>query len=120
MDKRGWTAFDVQEPEESTCVYGYILIFHVYRSVIVEAWEKRHATPMYTHWKPIPRKGWIAAADRPPMVQDADIMHCVLARHEWDGIRVTGWHQVTGDKRYTHWMPTPEPPVDGAAYRKRF
>lgn len=120
MDSNGWTAFDVQEPEESDCLYGYILIWHVFRGVIAEPWEKRHATPMFTHWKPMPRKGWIAAADRKPTPDDADVMHCVLARHDEDGIRVTGWHQFGHNTHLTHWMPTPPPPVDGPIYRKKF
>lgn len=75
---------------------------------------------MYTHWKPMPRRGWIAKEDRKPTADDADIMGCVLARHANEGLRVTGWHQFETNRYYTHWMPTPLPPEDGRAYRNRF
>ena len=120
MDNQGWTAFEDQEPEESACLDGYLLIFHVFRGVVAEPWEKRHDTAMYTHWKPMPRTGWISAAERKPTPDDADISHCVLARHEDGLIRVTGWHQFRHNAGLTHWMPTPAPPDRQAEYRKRF
>ncbi|MBQ8087045.1 MAG: hypothetical protein IJ234_01320 [Clostridia bacterium] len=120
MDSNGWTAFEEREPEESACLYGWLLIFHVFRGVIAEPWKNRHDTPMFTHWKTIPRRGWIAAKDRKPTHADADIMGCVLARHETEGMRVTGWHQFECNKYLTHWMSTPPPPIDGMEYRKRF
>lgn len=120
MDRNGWTAFDEAEPEESACLYEWLLIYHVYRGVIAEKWEKRRDTPMYTHWRPMPKKGWIEARDRRPNGEDADIFGCVLARHEYDGIRVTGWHQFECDKYWSHWQRTPEPPVDYMEYRKKF
>lgn len=120
MDKNGWTAFDVQEPEASACLEGFLLIFHVFRGVLAEPWEKRHDTPMFTHWKSIPHKGWTDARKRIPTAADGDIAHCILARSETDGFRVTGWHQLERNPHYTHWMPTPEPPEDAAEYRRRF
>lgn len=120
MDNNGWTAFDVQKPERNACIYDYLLVWHVFRGVVSEHWESRNQTAMYTHWKTMPRKGWICSKDKAPTQNDADVMNCVLARHDIDGIKVTGWHQIKIDKHFTHWMPTPLPPVDGAAYRKRF
>ena len=120
MDSSGWTAFEEREPDESACLYGYLLIWHVFRGVVAEEWARRHDTPMFTHWQAMPRRGWIASADRLPGREDANIMNCVLARHEYDGIMVTGWHRFGHEKRLTHWMRTPAPPEDGAVYRKRF
>ena len=120
MDKNGWTAFDKQEPEESVCIEGFLLIFHVFRGVLAEPWEKRHNTPMFTHWNPMPRKGWTDAKKRMPTAEDGDIHRCVLARSETDGFRVTGWHQFAHNAHYTHWMPTPERPEDAAEYRRRY
>ena len=120
MDSSGWTAFDEREPQESDCVLGWLLIWHVFRGVVAEKWEMRRATPMYTHWMPIPERDWIPVSSRKPTKDDADIMNCVLAGHMIDGITVTGWHQFEHDKYLTHWMRTPAPPEDGAEYRKRF
>lgn len=120
MDSLGWTAFEEREPEEADCLYGFLLIFHVFRGVVAEPWERRHDTPMYTQWKPIPRRGWIAAAERMPTKEDSDVMRCILARSETDGFRVTGWHQIEHNAHYTHWMPTPAPPERAAEYRKKF
>jgi len=119
MDRNGWTAFDAAEPEERFCLYGYLLIWHVCLGVVAVTWEKRHETSLYTHWRPMPRRGWIAARERKPTQADADSMNCVLARHDEEGLRVTGWHQFYDD-HWTHWMPTPPPPEDGPLYRKRF
>ena len=120
MDRNGWTLFSEKEPEESACLYGWLLIWHVFQGVMAETWEERHFTPMFTHWQPMPRKGWISAADRRPSAEDADIHSCVLARHEYDGIRVTGWRQFQCDKYLTHWIRTPEPPEDYISYRNKF
>ena len=115
-----WTAFERAEPEESACLNGWLLIWHVFRGVIAERWEHRHDTPMYTHWAAMPRNEWIHAQARRPTLADADVMHCVLAMHEEDGIRVTGWHQIRENGPYTHWMHTPIPPSDAKEYLKRF
>lgn len=120
MDRLGWTAFDEQEPDETACIQGWLLIWHVFRGVVAEKWENRHATPMYTHWMAMPTQGWIPVSSRKPSKEDADVMNCVLASHMIDGITVTGWHQFEHDKYLTHWMRTPAPPVDGAAYKARF
>lgn len=120
MDSKGWTPFEDQEPEESVCLHGYLLIWHVFRGVIAEPWENRHQTPMFTHWKPMPRKGWINAAERKPTKEEADFSGCVLARYEDGEIRVTGWHQFRHNLGLTHWMPTPTPPDNQSEYRKKF
>lgn len=120
MDCNGWTHFSEAEPDESACLYGWLLIWHVYRGVVTEGWMKRHNTPMYTHWRPMPRTGWISAAERRPTAADADIMQCVLARHEFDGLRVTGWRQFRRDRYLTHWQRTPEPPVDYKDYVNKY
>jgi len=120
MDRNGWTPFNETEPEESACLYGWMLIYHVFRGVIAEKWENRHDTPMFTHWRDMPKTGWISTADRRPTEADADIFQCVLARHEFDGLRVTGWRRFHSDKYLTHWQHTPEPPVDYMEYRKHF
>lgn len=75
---------------------------------------------MYTHWMKMPRKGWIKTSDRMPTEEDADREECVLARHELDGIQMAVWHRFANERRLTHWMPTPPPPVDGGEWRKRF
>ena len=120
MDRNRWTRFVDAEPEESACLDGWLLVWHVYRGVVAEKWEDRHDTPMYTHWRPMPRSGWIDAAQRKPTAEDGDIMCCVLARHKYDGIRVTGWVQFELCRYYTHWQRTPEPPVDHRAYFNMF
>lgn len=119
MDSRGWMTFQEREPEESDAADGTILVWHILQG----AFARPAGVPksaMYTHWKRIPRAGWIAAADRKPAIGDADPMGCVLARSESDGTKVTGWHQFEHDTPYTHWMPTPEGPEDAEEYRRRF
>lgn len=120
MDRNGWIPFSEAEPEESACLYGWLLIWHVFQGVMAERWEERHFTPMFTHWRHMPRKGWISAAERRPTADDGDIHECVVARHEIDGIRVTGWRQFQNDRYLTHWQRTPEPPVDYREYRNKF
>jgi hypothetical protein len=120
MDRNGWTLFSEAEPEESACLNGWLLIWHVFRGVIAEKWENRHDTTMFTHWRPMPRTGWISAKEHLPTAEDADVLCCVLARHEFDGLRVTGWRQFQYDNHWTHWQRTPEPPVDYKEYSKQF
>lgn len=120
MDENGWTAFEEAEPEESACLYGTLLIWHVYRGVVVERFEDIHNTLMNTHWQAMPRRGWIATAERKPEREDANDRGCVLARHAHDGITVTGWHRFISEPRLTHWMKTPGPPADREKYRERF
>ena len=120
MDRNGWTRFADAEPRKSACLYRWLLIWHAFRGVVAVKWEHRHDTPMYTHWRPMPRKGWMSAADRKPTAEDADILCCVLARHQFDGIRVTGWRQFYTSPYYTHWQRTPEPPEDYKSYRNLF
>lgn len=120
MDNSGWIPFEEAEPNENDCLMGFLLIWHVFRGVVVEAYEHRHDTDMYTHWMAIPRRGWVASVERKPAKEDADVMNCVLARHAYDGIIVTGWRRFEEEKRLTHWRRTPEPPTDRAKYRERF
>lgn len=120
MDTNGWTAFEEAEPDFSACLYGYLLVWHVYRGVVVETWENRRATPMYTHWISMPRRGWVASVERLPTAEDANVTNCVLARHCLDGIMVTGWRRFEDEKRLTHWMRTPPPPVDAEKHRRMF
>ena len=120
MDKNGWTAFDGAELEKGACLYGCILLWHVYRGAVSEAWEARRATPMYTHWMAMPRRGWIASAQRLPTAEDGDVQNCVLARHAFDGIQVTGWRRFHHDTALTHWMRMPDPPKEAEKYKERF
>ena len=54
---------------------------------------------------------WIDAKQRKPKEADADVFHCVLAYHEFNGAMVTGWRQFDMNRFFTHWMPLPPPPT---------
>lgn len=53
---------------------------------------------------------WIDAKQRQPTKEDCDVFNCVLAYHIYNGSMVIGWHQVTPESMFTHWMPLPLPP----------
>ena len=120
MDRNGWTTFASREPTKSDCLDGWLLLWHVYRGAISERWENRRHTPMITHWQPMPKEGWISASERKPTQADADIFNCVLAKHKYDGIKVTGWRQFEHDRYLTHWLPTPGNPDDHMEHFKQF
>ena len=56
-------------------------------------------------------EGWIDVKQRKPTDSDADVFHCVLAYHMYNGAMVTGWHQFDINPYFTHWMPLPLPPA---------
>lgn len=114
MDSQGWTRFAFGEPPKHACLYKTLLIWHRYQGVMAVQWGHRHDYHMATHWRAMPRKGWIRREERLPDKDDADVYGCVLARHEFDGIKVTGWHQLARDKYLTHWRPTPAGPEKAA------
>lgn len=120
MDRNGWTTFASRAPTRSDCLDDWLLVWHVYRGAISVRWEDRQKTPMITHWQRMPKEGWISAAERKPTRADADIMGCVLARHLYDGIMVTGWRQFDYDRYMMCWLPTPGAPEDHPEHFKRF
>lgn len=117
-ENNGWTAFEEAEPKERDCLLGCILVWHRYRGVVSVKWERRRETPMYTHWKPMPRQGWISRDVQLPTKADADITNCVLIMQGEEGITVTGWHQMQHNKNYNQWMPTPLPPQEAFIYQQ--
>ena len=114
----GGTSVKEQDATEDACVGGSLLVWHMYRGAVVWPFEKRGESRMLTHWREMPKSGWTDAAERKPTPEDADIRGCVLAKHEFDGIRVTGWHQFGWNRHLTHWIRTPEPPRDAKQYEK--
>jgi hypothetical protein len=56
--------------------------------------------------------GWISALERPPKPEDGDPQGCVLIWHRFQGVMVTGWHNIPRNRFITHWMPTPKAPSD--------
>lgn len=119
MDAKGWTTFEAREPEESDCINGQLLVWHVFQGAFCIRYEKRHSNRFYTHWKALPGKGWTDSAKRKPSAEDADIHGCVLAKKDDGSMKITGWHQFDHEESYTHWMPTPEGPESAKEYRDK-
>ena len=71
---------------------------------------------------------WVSVLDRLPTEADADKGGCVLVWHIHQGVLLMGWHQVTSNRFFSHWMRAPMPPegaerlrtewVDGNGRRK--
>ena len=55
---------------------------------------------------------WVPVTERMPTEKDADPQRCVLAWHVYQGVMVTGWHQIDGNQFITHWA-TPRGPEEG-------
>lgn len=55
---------------------------------------------------------WVPVTERMPTEKDADPQRCVLAWHVYQGMMVTGWHQINGNQFITHWA-TPRGPEEG-------
>jgi hypothetical protein len=53
--------------------------------------------------------GWISTAERMPGEHDGDPQGCVLVWHEYQGVMVTGWHNVPKNQFFSHWMKPPGP-----------
>ena len=60
---------------------------------------------------------WIPLEERAPTIDDADVGHCVIWWHVYNGVMVTGWHQYKQNRFLTHWMPCPAPPENHKALR---
>lgn len=118
MDHHGWISIAERPPtaEDGETV----LVWHVYQGVMAVARENYHKNRFYSHWKPIPTEGWIDVRDRKPTAEDGDVWRCVLMRHETDGFKVTGWHQLEYDHYYICWLRTPEAPDDYIELRKMY
>ena len=52
---------------------------------------------------------WVPVTERMPTEKDADPQRCVLVWHAYQGVMVTGWHQINGNQFITHWA-TPRGP----------
>lgn len=55
-------------------------------------------------------KGWVAVSGRLPGREDGDAQGCVLVWHAFNGVMVTGWHNIAWNRFFTHWMQTPRGP----------
>lgn len=56
---------------------------------------------------------WISVEERMPEKGDGDAHGCVLVWHAYQGVMVTGWHNVPNNRYHTHWMPPPGAPEAG-------
>lgn len=106
-----WMAFADRDARERDCPQGALLLYHVYRGVVVEPYDERRATDMYTHWARLPDNGWIETNERRPGSADADYRGCVLAWHRYDGFVLRGWRRFREDKYLERWMPVPAGPI---------
>lgn len=106
-----WVSFETRDALETDCPQGAILLWHIYRGVVVETYEARRDTRMYTHWARLPDVGWIETEDRRPTADDADYRGCVLGWHRWDGFKIIGWRRYGQDKYLERWMRVPAGPI---------
>lgn len=63
---------------------------------------------------------WIDRDERLPTEQDADVFRCVMVWHVYNGLMVTGWFNVAGNRFISHWMRTvPRPANIDPKYKQR-
>lgn len=106
-----WIAFSERDAAVTDCPHGFLLLYHVYRGVVVEPYDERRATAMYTHWARLPDYGWIETSETRPGADDADYRGCVLGWHRYDGFVLRGWRRFGEDRYLERWMPVPPGPV---------
>lgn len=53
---------------------------------------------------------WIDRDDRLPTEADADEFNCVIVWHVFNGVMITGWHNVVQNSFISHWTYTPPRP----------
>lgn len=68
------------------------------------AWRQALDNRFFRAWKRVPADGWIDAGERLPTKADTDEYNCVLAWDEFDGPKVTGWHQFRESGHLVRWM----------------
>ncbi len=62
---------------------------------------------------------WISIQERKPTKEDSDPTGCVVFWHVYNGVIVTGYHQVEHNRFLTHWQPPPGPPKNHEELRKK-
>lgn len=63
---------------------------------------------------------WIDRDERLPTEADADEFNCVLVWHVYNGVMITGWHNVAGNRFISHWTHTiPRPASIDPKYKQR-
>lgn len=92
---------------------GLVFVWHEYQGVMLAKWDEVKANSFNLFWMRI-RDGtgeWIAATERKPTQADGDAYSCVLALSIYDGIKITGYHQLLWNAEFTHWQRLPCPPA---------
>ena len=63
---------------------------------------------------------WISVDERMPTEADADEFNCVIVWHVYNGVMITGWHNVAYNRFISHWVPTiPRPENIDPKYKQR-
>ena len=107
MRNIGWISLTERKPDEKD---GDMLVWHRYQGTMAVTRAQYLDNRFFTHWREMPADGWTDVRERLPGAGDADVWGCVLTKHRYNGIRVTGWRQLALDKDYTAWRRAPEPP----------
>lgn len=96
-----------------------ILVWHVYQMCMVYDCQKARRNRFVLFWQEIP-DGWISVGERKPGIGDANVLGVVIAKDLHGDVRLRGWHCVSREEGFTHWMPTPRAPDNYKALRDRF
>lgn len=118
MGLNGWISLSERPP--NTRDGEQILVWHVFQGTMIVRRVDCHRNHFYSHWQKIPADGWVSALFRKPQVTECDLWQCVLAYHDTDGFKVTGYHQFLWDKHLIFWRSAPEPPDNHVELQKRF
>lgn len=117
--KSRWTLLEDAVPGAADGDDGKVLVWHVFQGAMLCRWDCVRENPFHTHWMTVwDAADWIDAKERLPDASDADEWQCVLAWHEDDGTRITGWHQFEADRKLAAWSRLPCPPEGYRELRK--
>lgn len=89
----------------------FVLVWHIYQTCMVYDCIKARKNRFVVCWMEIP-ESWIPIRSRQPTHRDANRLGVVIVKDAHGDVRLRGWRNVSSEEGLTHWMPTPDAPVN--------